>query len=64
MARDNMFDQPGKLKFLFYPNDGFMGSFNQAVAQGFATATTPDISTVRARRVKVGGGVNFENFWH
>ena len=60
----NMFDQPGKLKFLFYANDGFMGSFNQAVAQGFATGNTPAISTVRARRVKVGGGVNFENFWH
>lgn len=55
-----MFNQPGKLKFLFYANDGFMGSFNQAVAQGFATGTTPDISTVRARRVKVGGGVNLE----
>jgi high affinity Mn2+ porin len=58
--RHNLFDQPGKLKFLFYANDGFMGSFNQAVAQGFATGTTPDISTVRARRVKVGGGVNLE----
>jgi opacity protein-like surface antigen len=62
--RHNMFDQPGKLKFLFCANDGFMCSFNQAVAQGSATGTTPDISTVRARRVKVGGGVNFENFWH
>ena len=58
--RHNLFDQPGKLKFLFYANDGFMGSFNQAVAQGFATGTTPDISTVRARRIKVGGGVNLE----
>ncbi len=52
--------QPGKLKFLFYANDGFMGSFNQAVAEAAATETTPNISTVRARRVKVGGGVNLE----
>jgi high affinity Mn2+ porin len=58
--RHTILEQPGKLKFLFYANDGFMGSFNQAVAQGFATGTTPDISTVRARRVKVGGGVNLE----
>ena len=58
--RHNIWDQPGKLKFLFYANDGFMGSFNQAVVQGFATGTTPDISSVRARRVKVGGGVNLE----
>jgi high affinity Mn2+ porin len=58
--RHDIWGQPGKLKFLFYANDGFMGSFNQAVAQGFATGTTPNISTVRARRVKVGGGVNLE----
>jgi hypothetical protein len=36
--RHNMFDQPGKLKFLFCANDGFMGSFNQAVAQGSGEA--------------------------
>ncbi|MGA9214509.1 MAG: carbohydrate porin [Methylocella sp.] len=58
--RHDLFNQPGKLKFLFYANDGFMGSFNEAVAQGFATGTTPDIASVRARRVKVGGGVNLE----
>ncbi|MGH6863789.1 MAG: carbohydrate porin, partial [Methylocella sp.] len=58
--RHTILEQPGKLKFLFYASDGFMGSFNQAVAQGFAAGTTPDISTVRARRVKVGGGVNLE----
>jgi high affinity Mn2+ porin len=58
--RHNIWDQPGKLKFLFYANDGIMGSFNQAVQEGFATGTTPDISSVRARRVKVGGGVNLE----
>jgi high affinity Mn2+ porin len=58
--RHKIWDQPGELKFLFYANDGFMGSFNQAVREGFATETTPDISRVRARRVKVGGGVNLE----
>ena len=58
--RHKIGDQPGKLKFLFYANDGFMGSFNQAVAEGFANGVTPDISSVRARRVKVGGGVNLE----
>lgn len=58
--RHNIWDQPGKLKLLFYANDGFMGSFNQAVQEGFATGTTPDISSVRALRVKVGGGINLE----
>ena len=58
--RHTILEQPGKLKFLFYANDGFMGSFDQAVAEGFATGTTPDISTTRARRVKVGGGLNLE----
>lgn len=58
--RHTILEQPGKLKFLFYANDGFMGSFDQAVAEGFATGTPPDISTARARRVKVGGGLNLE----
>ncbi|HUI21195.1 MAG TPA: carbohydrate porin [Methylocella sp.] len=58
--RHKILDQPGKLKFLFYANDGFMGSYNEAVAEGFATGTTPDITDVRARRVKVGGGFNLE----
>ncbi|MGH6794697.1 MAG: carbohydrate porin, partial [Methylocella sp.] len=58
--RHAILEQAGKLKFLFYANDGFMGSFNQAVAQGFATGTKPDITTVRARRVKAGGGLNLE----
>jgi high affinity Mn2+ porin len=30
------------------------------VAESFANGVTPDISSVRARRVKVGGGVNLE----
>jgi high affinity Mn2+ porin len=58
--RHTLMEQPGKLKFLFYANDGFLGSFNQAVQEGFATGSTPDISSVRVRRVKVGGGVNLE----
>ena len=58
--RHTILEQPGKLKLLFYANDGFMGSFNQAVADGFATGTPPDLAAVRARRVKVGGGLNLE----
>ena len=58
--RHTTLGQPGKLKFLFYANDGFMGSYNQAVAEAAALRITPDISTVRARRVKVGGGLNLE----
>jgi high affinity Mn2+ porin len=58
--RHVILEQPGKLKFLFYANDGFMGSYNQALTQAFLTGTTPDISSVRARRVKIGGGLNLE----
>lgn len=58
--RHKIWEQPGKLKFLFYANDGYVASFNQAVAQGFASGVTPDLASVRARRVKVGGGVNLE----
>lgn len=58
--RHTIMDQPGKLKFLFYATDGFMGSYNQAVAEAALAGRAPDISTVRARRVKVGGGVNLE----
>ena len=58
--RHVILDQPGKLKFLFYANDGYMGSFNQAVTEGQITGTTPDIASVRDRRVKVGGGLNLE----
>ena len=31
--RHTIQEQPGKLKFLFYASDGFMGSYNQAVAE-------------------------------
>jgi high affinity Mn2+ porin len=58
--RHTIQDQPGKLKFLFYASDGFMGSYNQAVAEAEALGITPDISSVRARRIKVGGGLNLE----
>lgn len=53
-------EQPGKLKFLFFADDGFMGSYSQAIAEAAAAGVTPDITSVRARRVKVGGGVNLE----
>jgi high affinity Mn2+ porin len=53
-------EEPGKLKLLFYANDGFMGSYNQALAVAAATGMTPDITSVRARRVKIGGGLNLE----
>ena len=53
-------EQPGKLKALFYASDGYMGSFNQAVAQAAGTGVAPDVTTTRARRVKIGGGLNLE----
>lgn len=53
-------NQPGKLKFLFFASDAYLGSYNEALAQAAAPGVVPDITAVRARRVKTGGGVNLE----
>lgn len=58
--RHVVLDQPGKVRFLFFANDGFFGSYNQALAQAAISGTTPSLANVRARRVKVGGGINVE----
>lgn len=55
-----LFDQPGKIKLLGFANIGYMGKYEDALAAGYLTGTTPDISLDRRKRTKVGGGINVE----
>ncbi len=58
--RHTLFGQDGKVKLSGFLTRGFMGSFNQAVALGQATGTTPDIQAVLRLRNKGGASVNVE----
>ncbi len=58
--RHTIQEQPGKLKFLFYASDGFMGSYNQAVAKRPLLGLLPISPRCMPRRVKIGGGLNLE----
>ena len=53
--------QPGKIRVLVFRNYAKMSRFNDALAVGIATATTPDINIVRlSNQVKRGIGINIE----
>ena len=53
--------QPGKLRVLAFRNRAVMARFDDAIAQGLATATTPDLNLVRGRaQSKLGVGLNVE----
>ena len=58
--RHEIWDQPGKLKFLFFANHARMGRFDQAIATAAIDGVPPDITAVHDLHVKVGGGVNLE----
>ncbi len=52
---------PGALRLLAYRNFGHMGNYEDAIALGEQTGTTPDITSVeRPGAVKYGFGLNFE----
>ena len=55
-----LFDQPGKIKLLFYADTGYMGKYDDALYIAAVTDSTPDVTQVRLRRTKVGGGLNVE----
>ncbi len=59
-ARYSLFGQTGKLRLLGYGDLAYMGKYDEAVAKGYLTGTTPDVSSVRKKRYKAGGGVNIE----
>ena len=53
--------QSGRIRLLAFRNQAVMGSFSDAIAQGAATGTTPDITQVRTSHSKRGGGINIEH---
>ena len=58
--RHSLWDQPGKLKFLYWLTRGYLGTYIDAIALGEATGTTPSTGAVRRFRTKDGVGLNLE----
>jgi high affinity Mn2+ porin len=58
--RHTLWDQPGKLKFLYWLTRANMGSYSDAIALAAATGTTPSTSAVRNYRSKYGVVLNLE----
>jgi high affinity Mn2+ porin len=58
--RHTLWEQPGKLKFLYWLTGGNLGSYMDALALAAATGATPSTSTVRRYRTKYGIGLNLE----
>jgi carbohydrate-selective porin OprB len=52
--------QPGKIRLLGWRNRFRMGSYQDAIDLGAASATTPNIGLTREPRTKVGFGLNLE----
>jgi high affinity Mn2+ porin len=60
-ARANFIgDREGKVKVLGFLNRGRMGDYNDAVALGLATGTTPSTALVRRYASRPGGSINVE----
>jgi high affinity Mn2+ porin len=58
--RHTLWDQPGKLKFLYWLTRGNLGTYEDALALAAATGTTPSTAAVRNYRSKYGIVINFE----
>jgi high affinity Mn2+ porin len=58
--RHKLWDQPGKLKFLYWLTRGRLGTYLDAIALGEATGQTPSTGAVRRFRTKDGVGLNLE----
>ncbi|HUB46282.1 MAG TPA: carbohydrate porin [Acetobacteraceae bacterium] len=58
--RHTLWDQPGKLKFLYWLTRGNLGTYADALALGAATGTTPSTGAVRNYRSKYGVALNLE----
>jgi len=58
-GRYELFGQPGAVKLLAYGDNGYLSKNDQVVALAYATGVfPPSIENLRARRLKLGGGVN------
>ena len=58
--RHTLWDQPGKLKLLYWLSRGNLGTYMDALAQAAATGQTPSVDSVRTYRSKYGVGLNLE----
>jgi high affinity Mn2+ porin len=58
--RHDLWDQPGKLKLLYWLTWGRLGTYLDAIALGQATGQTPSTAFVRTSRTKGGAGLNLE----
>jgi high affinity Mn2+ porin len=58
--RHTLWDQPGKLKLLYWLSWGELGSYIAAIEQGAATGQTPSTANVRHFQTKDGVGLNLE----
>jgi len=58
--RHTLWEQPGKLKFLYWLSRGNFGTYNDALALATATGQTPSTGNVRHLRNKVGALINVE----
>jgi high affinity Mn2+ porin len=59
-GRYKLWGHDGKLKVMAFANRGRMGSYEDAVALGLATHTTPSTASVREYRGRPGGTLNVE----
>jgi len=58
--RHTLWDQPGKLKVLYWLSSGHFGTYSDALALAAATGTTPSTAAVRTDRTKYGFVLNLE----
>lgn len=58
--RHTLWDQPGKLKVLYWLTRGDLGTYSEALALAAATGQTPSTASVRTYRSKYGVGLNLE----
>src|ERR1700730_8613256 len=58
--RHKLWDQPGKLKFLYWLTRGNLGTYLDAIALSETTGQTPSTGAVRRFRTKDGFGLNLE----
>jgi high affinity Mn2+ porin len=58
--RHTLWEQPGKLRFLYWLTRGNLGTYEDALALAAATGTTPSTALVRNYRSKYGIALNLE----
>jgi high affinity Mn2+ porin len=58
--RHNLWDQPGKVTFLYWLTRGYLGTYLDAISVGELTGQTPSTAAVRTARTKYGIGLNLE----